>query len=433
LETYVTYSATKRFFQAVTFFSALLMALPNWAQPATTRPGRTGKSEKPANDKTAAGKKDAATQQGADKWIAEGISKKEWKTRKRERQREDMLKRIEKRAEGGATPIPSPTPTRFVAGPYQVAEDFDRNVSWEQNGNRGANSNAGYGYSSTNNVAAGCAPGEIGGSVSNNDISWFADNVAGGSVLLDVNAPLNASGWCKFTATGGNASLGWFNADTYTASDTVPDNFLGWRQGGAAIRAALGTTGSSFVDGAPIPFATGKSFQWTLNYLPTGGANDYGQITLTVGGSSSTLSLTKAQRDALSANKFNRFGIVAAKTGREASTLWLDNLVYTKVAGFPLPHAGALAHTRTAFFDTDPTDSTFFAVNNLSPHQPVTVIQEPSAPRTTAMITAIRRFTSPTNYARKAGFRLPTPRATSFISVGRARRRKAGTNRARSR
>src|SRR5262245_53412638 len=102
-ETHVRYFAIKRFFWALTFSSALLMALPAWAQPATTRPARTDKSETPANDKTPAGKNGAATQQGADKWIAEGISKKEWKTRKRERQREDMLKRIEKRAQGGAT------------------------------------------------------------------------------------------------------------------------------------------------------------------------------------------------------------------------------------------------------------------------------------------------------------------------------------------
>ena len=284
LETHVKYSATKRFLQALTFSSALLMVLPAWAQPATTRPGRTGKSEKPAQDNTAAGKNGAATQQGADKWIAEGISKKEWKTKKRERQRDAMLEKIKKRAEGGATSIPSTAPTQFIASPYQVAEDFDRNVNWEQKDNRGANSNAGYGYSSTNNVAAGCAPGEIGGSVSNNAISWFADNVAGGSVLLDVDTPLSASGWCMFTATGGNASLGWFNADTYAAPDTVPDSFLGWRQDGAAIRAALGSTGSSFVDGAPVPVASGKPFQWTLNYLPTGGANACGQITLTVGG-----------------------------------------------------------------------------------------------------------------------------------------------------
>src|SRR5437762_2315074 len=174
LETHVKYPATKRFLQALTFSSALLIALTTWAQPATTRPGRTGKSAKPANDKVPAGKNGAATQQGADKWIAEGISKKEWKTKKRDRQRETMLEKIKKRAEGGATSIPSTAPIQFVASPYQVAEDFDRNVSWEQKDNRGANSNAGYGYSSTNNVAAGCATGEIGGSVSNNTISWFA-------------------------------------------------------------------------------------------------------------------------------------------------------------------------------------------------------------------------------------------------------------------
>src|SRR3954471_11220949 len=115
------YSATKRFLQALTFSGALLLVLSAWAQPATTSSSRTDKSEKPTNDKMAAGKNRAAKQQGADKWIAEGISKNEWKTKKRERQREDMLKRIKKRAEGGVTSSPSTaTPIQFVASPYQV-------------------------------------------------------------------------------------------------------------------------------------------------------------------------------------------------------------------------------------------------------------------------------------------------------------------------
>jgi hypothetical protein len=41
-----------------------------------------------------------------------------------------------------------------------------------------------------------------------------------------------------------------------------------------------------------------------------------------------------------------------------------------------VPNALAAAHTRTAFFDTDPTGSTFHGVNNLNPHQPVTVTQD---------------------------------------------------------
>src|SRR5438105_3797029 len=145
------------------------------------------------------------------------MGKKEWKTQKRQRQRDAMLEKIKQRGEGALTAsTPSTAPSQTAANPYQLAEDFDRDVNWEQKDNRGSNSKTGYGYSSTNNLsAAGCAPGEIGGSVSGSGISWFADNVAGASVLLDVDTPLSASGWCKFTATGGNASLGWFNADTY--------------------------------------------------------------------------------------------------------------------------------------------------------------------------------------------------------------------------
>lgn len=46
----------------------------------------------------------------------------------------------------------------------------------------------------------------------------------------------------------------------------------------------------------------------------------------------------------------------------DVSTFWLDNLIYTKLSDFPVPHAQAIAHTRTEFFDTDPVGSTFFAV-----------------------------------------------------------------------
>jgi hypothetical protein len=320
----------------------------------------------------------AAATKGAGKWEAAGVSKREWKTQKRERQQEDMLKRVENRANGGPPRrvVPPPAPASTVANPSQQLEDFDWSVPWEQKDNRAVHSAMDYGYSGTNHLAAaGCAPGEIGGSVNDNGLSWFADKVSGRSAL-DPGIPTAASGSCVFTATGGAASVGWFNSDTYTAPHVVPDAFIGWRQDGATLRAALGHTGSSLIDGTPLAITKGAPFQWALRYTPTGGANGCGEIALTVGGSSSTLALTKQQREALSARKFNRFGIVTGNTGRQTSTLWLDNLSYTRIAGFPVPHPDATAHTRSAFFDTDATGSTFFAVNNLSPHEPVTVTQD---------------------------------------------------------
>jgi hypothetical protein len=309
---------------------------------------------------------------------ATGVTKREFKAQKRERQRESMLKRIEQRPEGAPSRVPSPPTTPTVSNPYQATEDFDRSVNWEQKDNRGGQANAGYGYANTNHLAAaGCAPGEIGGAVSGGAISWYADNIARDAILLDLDTPLRASGWCTFSATQGHAHLGWFNSAAYAAPAAAPDAFLGWRQDGATLRAAVGHTGSSFLEGPPVAMPNGQPFSWTLSYTPTGGADSCGQITLSMGGAASTLALTKGQRDALAGRKFNRFGIVSAGTGSQTSTLWLDNLAYTKVSGFPVPHAAAVAHTRTAFFDTDPTtDSTFFAVNNLSPHEPVTVIQD---------------------------------------------------------
>ncbi len=306
------------------------------------------------------------------------LGKRDRKAQKRERQQGDMLKRVERRAQGEPSGRPAPPPSPpTIPNSYQWNEDFDRSVNWEQKDNRDGKSNAGYGYSPTNHLAsAKCAPGEIGGLVSDGAISWFADNVARDSVLLDPGSPLVASGWCTLTDARGRVSVGWFNSETYVSPAVAPNAFIGWRQDGATMSAALGHTGSSFLRGSPLSVTEGTPFHWTLHYTPAGGTDNCGQITLTIGDSSSTLALTKEQKDALVARKLNRFGIVTARTASPASTLWLDNLSYTKVSGFPLPHPDAVAHTRTEFFDTDPTGSTFFAVNNLSPHEPVTVVQD---------------------------------------------------------
>jgi hypothetical protein len=318
-----------------------------------------------------------------------GLGKRDFKAQKRERQREEMLRRMERQAQGApprrAPASTAPQPVVNNAGP--LAEDFDWSVNWEQKESRAAQSGNDFGYAATNHLAAaGCAPGEVGGSVANNAISWFADKVDKDPALLELDTPLTATGWCVVTAAAGSASVGWFNSETYAAPDVAPDTFIGWRQNGAGLRPALGCTGTSFIEGAPVKIEQGKPFPWTLSYTPDGGAHGSGQITLTVGGSSSTLALTKEQQDALAANGFDRFGLVTTRTGDKSSTLWLDNVVYTRVSGLPTPHAEATAHTRTAFFDTDPTGKTFFAVNNLTPHQPVTVIQDygyrPSGGRT---------------------------------------------------
>jgi hypothetical protein len=309
------------------------------------------------------------------------LNKREKKAQKRERQREQMLKRIAQRVPGQASakPVLPPAPPN-PPRPYMFAEDFDRAVQWDhQELRKPASPGVSFGYAGTHHLAAaGCAPGEIGGSVSDIGSSWFAEDIALGAALLDVDGPLSASGWCLFTATQGQANVGWFNSQSYAAPAMAPDAFIGWRQEGGTLRVALGHTGSSFVTGPALAMTEGKPFHWTLRYSPTGGAHARGQITLTIGDASSTLSLTGEQRSALAARKFNRLGMVTARTGAGSgtSTFWLDNLVYTKVSGFPAPHAAATAQTRTAFFDTDPTGSTFFAVNNLSKHDPVTVIQD---------------------------------------------------------
>ncbi len=304
------------------------------------------------------------------------LNKRERKAAKREKQREKMLRQIEQRPQNGKSKATLPPAQANPPNPFHLAEDFDRPVKWEQRNNRHGET-VDFGYSAAAHLAsAGCAPGEIGGSVSGNDISWFADNIAFNSRLLDVNIPFSASGWCVFTAAQGKASLGWFNSDTYASPDVVPDTFIGWQQDGTHLSSALGDNGKSIVTGPALPMTENAPFSWELSYVPTGGTHGSGEVVLTIGNSSSRLSLTKEQKHALASNQFNRFGIVTGKTGSGTSTFWSDNLVYTRVSGFPIPHSTARENSRTAFFDTDPTGSTFFAVNNLNAHEPVTVVQD---------------------------------------------------------
>src|ERR1044071_9503799 len=220
------------------------------------------------------------------------MTKREWKEQKWKSKMEAGEQRQEKLQEhirqlqtkGTQTSLANPQ----VAHPQQLAEDFDWSVNWDQKDSRGVHPQIDYGYSTSNHLAsAGCAPGEIGGSIGGGAISWFADNVARGGVMLDTQIPLAASGWCSFTAIDGSANVGWFNSVSYEADDGVPHTFVGWRQEGLALRASIGTTGKLLVDGAPIPISSGQPFQWTLKHNPSGGDAGCGQITLTVSGSSS--------------------------------------------------------------------------------------------------------------------------------------------------
>jgi hypothetical protein len=371
--------ATKISFWTWATLGAFLLVMPAWGQ-TTTAPAASGTARKlPEPATRPSGQK--TTGKGKAQRAASGMSKKEFKAQKRarkvekgkrrEERVEQHIRELQQQQKGVLPALIRPA----VANPQQVAEDFDWSVNWEQKNNKGVHPNLDYGYCSTNHLAAaGCATGEIGGIVSGSGISWLADHVAVRSVLLDVQTPLRASGWCTFGATGGDASVGWFNS-TYAAPDTVPHTFLGWRNDGGALRPALGTTGTSFADGAAIAISGGKPFQWTLSYDPIGGENGCGQITLSALGSFSTLSLSREQRNALSNTKFDRFGIVTSKTGAPAGMMWLDNLIYTRLSGFPAPNPQATAHTRTEFFDTNPTGSMWFGVNNLPTDQPPLVSQ----------------------------------------------------------
>ena len=60
---------------------------------------------------------------------------------------------------------------------------------------------------------------------------------------------------------------------------------------------------------------------------------------------------------ALSQNKFNRFGIVTTKAGSQTSTVWLDNLIYTRLSALPVPTAEATAHVTASTSSRSPAAS----------------------------------------------------------------------------
>jgi hypothetical protein len=350
---------------------ALLLILALVGRAARTAPPSETGSPKP--------EKTASQFSAGEKAAAEGLTKREWKAKKRERQREQMLKRIEKKSQDGSLGNSTEASLARIteSTPNLFSEDFAIRVNWDEKNDNEPNSNTRFGYSTANHLAsAGCAPGEIGGAVSDHATFWYADDIAHDSASINLQTPLSASGSCVFTAVKAHANLGWFNAKTYTAAHRAPNVFIGWRQDGGTVRPALGYTGTSLVSGQPLVITENKPFQWSISYAPTGGTNACALISLTINGTTSFLSLTKEQKDALAGKAVNRFGIVTAETdSQDQSTVWFDNLSYTRMSGFPVPHSKAAAHIRTAFFDTDPTGSTFFAVNNLSPHDPVTVVE----------------------------------------------------------
>src|SRR5206468_2026985 len=105
-----------------------------------------------------------------------GMTRREWKEEKWKRKVE-TAKRREQNVEQHILELQrqhkgSPATRPVVANPQQLAQDFDWGVNWEQKNNRGVYPEMDYGYSAANHLSpAGCAPGEIGGSVSGAGLS----------------------------------------------------------------------------------------------------------------------------------------------------------------------------------------------------------------------------------------------------------------------
>src|SRR5436190_2161976 len=116
-------SAANGLLRSLVILSALLITAPAWGQQAAA----VASPPSAAPDS----KEKAAPKSGRELAADAGLTKREFKTQKRERQREDMLKRIENRKPGETSTRFTPPPASpTIPNPYQITEDFDRNVNW---------------------------------------------------------------------------------------------------------------------------------------------------------------------------------------------------------------------------------------------------------------------------------------------------------------
>jgi hypothetical protein len=235
-------------------------------------------------------------------------------------------------------------------------DDFSRDPGWDGFQNRRSYKSPhvrprfDFGFSPTN-FAGGRAAGEIGGLVYRGDcrepskMAFYADKLA----VLTPNKPLRASGKIALRRGVSDSAvlIGFFDSRTSTVSSDsqangLPDNFLGISTDAPSREgfyfAPTYRFGGEYGHGAnhkpPHLYPDGKTHDWTLQYLPTGGTNGRpvaggeGCITATLDGRAVHLPLGKGHR-ANAKSQFDRFGIITTWIDGNSQTIYFDDLTYT--------------------------------------------------------------------------------------------------------
>jgi len=222
--------------------------------------------------------------------------------------------------------------------------DLATDLQWEGKGNRVEFVDRirrplqDFGYSPQTHHAGGETAGEIGGIFWRDETpSFYAGRVG----PLDLEREMIASGTLAFCKAGSDSGvwLGWFDAASRKASTARPNeegnqsNYIGILIEGPSrvghyFRAGYRTSaaeGRTATDG-PLIRPDRKVHQWTLHYRPSG-ANDNGQIEVTLDGSIQRLDLRPGDRQR--GATFDRFGFFTAAPGGHHVEIYIDDLTYT--------------------------------------------------------------------------------------------------------
>jgi hypothetical protein len=221
-------------------------------------------------------------------------------------------------------------------------EDFTKDPGWAAAGNRASYEDReqtgahDFGFSPQTKLAGGAAAGEIGGGMwRSGDLAAYADRV--GPFTLDQR--LEARGKVSMVTAGPDSDilLGWFSSEhDKDAADTR--NFVGIHVGGPTrvghyfipqFANAKGSTGK--VEKGPL-IPPGKVFDWSLVYDPAANGG-LGEIKVTLGGDSATLSLKPGQKAA--GATLDRFGLFTSTAGGQMVKAYFDDLSYSATPAKP--------------------------------------------------------------------------------------------------
>jgi len=219
-----------------------------------------------------------------------------------------------------------------------------------------------YGWRNSTN-AGGAAPGEAGGTVRRGGVdfvSFYADRLLGGPLTLE-NA-LSATGKIDLENDQGfnsNVYLGWFNSTESEygfGGNNTPNNVLGFeiRESGSGFTAqrffeSLFDDVQDYADNWPSSRAgyvvqgynlpRNRNFDFTIDYVPTAGANGRLTVDLLEGGVSAVggaivYDLTPEER--ANGATFNAFGLrqgdLSSDLNQRVDIFW-DDLTYTTATG----------------------------------------------------------------------------------------------------